>query len=265
MAHLRILLVADSHIGLDLPDRPRVVRRRRGDDFLANHAAALEPALRGEVDLVVHGGDVFHRPRVADGIAHRAYAPLLRVAEQGVPVLIVPGNHERSVLPHRRLLAHPRVHVFDRPRTFALDVAGRRVALAGFPYERRAVRSRMADESPRRLVEDRRHEIVANVERFRRRTLTTQRAERCLGVPGVGGDRAHDGHGVQRNVAERSVRECGMRRTSMQRAVNESAGDPPRRGARRRRSARLCQPRQQPLLPPPSLCRKVLDETVSER
>ena len=51
---VRILLLADSHLGFDLPVRPRVERRRRGHDFLANYASALQPALDGEVDIVVH-------------------------------------------------------------------------------------------------------------------------------------------------------------------------------------------------------------------
>jgi DNA repair exonuclease SbcCD nuclease subunit len=124
--------------------QPRVARRRRGHDFLANHAAALAPALRGEVDLVVHGGDVFHRPKVPASLAHQAYAPLLRVADRGVPVFIVPGNHERSRLPHVGLARHPNLHVFDRPRTIIVEVSGVRVALAGFPFER-AVRARFPE------------------------------------------------------------------------------------------------------------------------
>ena len=139
-AELRILLLADSHLGLDLPVRPRVERRRRGHDFLANYAAALAPGLAGEVDIVVHGGDIFDRPRVPVGVGYRAFEPLRRIADRGVPVLVVPGNHERSMLPHARLASHPRVHVFDRPRTFMVEIRGMRVALAGFPYERRHVR-----------------------------------------------------------------------------------------------------------------------------
>lgn len=142
---LRVLLLADSHIGFDLPVRPRIDRRRRGHDFLANHVAALAAVGAGGVDLVVHGGDVFHRARVPASLAYQAYAPLLRVADQGVPVFVVPGNHERSRLPHRRLLTHPRVHVFDAPRTFVVEVAGRRVALAGFPYQRGGVRARFRE------------------------------------------------------------------------------------------------------------------------
>src|SRR5690606_34292625 len=141
-ATCRILLLADSHLGFDLPKRPRSMRRRRGHDFLVNHLAALEPARKGEVDVVVHGGDVFHRPGVDEALAWQALRPLVRVAEAGVPVFIVPGNHERARLPHARFAEHPLVHVFDRARTFTIDVRGMRVAFSGFPYERRDVRTR---------------------------------------------------------------------------------------------------------------------------
>ena len=139
---VRILFLADSHLGLDLPLRPRVGRRRRGFDFLANYASALAPALSGDVDLVVHGGDVFNRSAPHSSVAHQAYEPLTRVADLGVPVFVVPGNHERSRLPHARLLVHRNIQIFDRPRTFALDVRGIRVALSGFPYERDDVRTK---------------------------------------------------------------------------------------------------------------------------
>src|ERR1044071_912406 len=108
---IRILLLADTHRGFDLPASPRVDRRRRGHDFLANYALALEPAMSGEVDLVVHAGDVFDRSSVASSVAYQAFEPLRRIAQRGVPVFIVPGNHERSRLPHRRFLSHPNVNV----------------------------------------------------------------------------------------------------------------------------------------------------------
>jgi exonuclease SbcD len=141
---VRVLLLADTHLGFDLPVRPRVERRRRGHDFLANYQAALAPALAGEVDIVVHGGDVFDRSSVIHTLAYQAFEPLRGVAERGIPVFIVPGNHERSRLPHLRFAAHPNIHVFAGPRTFATDVRGMRVAVSGFPYER-GVRARFAD------------------------------------------------------------------------------------------------------------------------
>lgn len=142
---MRILFLADSHLGLDLPARPRSARRRRGHDFLENHTAALERALEGDVDVVVHGGDVFDRPRVHETLAWQAMRPLVRVAEAGVPVFIVPGNHERAKLPHARFAEHPHVHVFDRPRTFTVDVRAMRIAFSGFPFERGDVRARFPD------------------------------------------------------------------------------------------------------------------------
>jgi len=132
---VRVLLLADSHLGFDLPVRPRVDRRRRGHDFLANYTAALQPALEGEVDVVVHAGDVFDRSRIVPTLAYQAFEPLCRVADRGIPVFIVPGNHERSRLPHLRFASHPGVHVFDQPRTFHTEVRGTTIAIAGFPYE----------------------------------------------------------------------------------------------------------------------------------
>lgn len=142
---VRILLLADTHLGFDLPLTPRVDRRRRGHDFLASYRRALEPALRGEADVVVHGGDVFHRARPHHTLVAQAFEPLRAIAESGIPVFVVPGNHERSRIPHRRFASHPGIHVFDRPRTFHADVRGLRVALFGFPYERDVVRRRFPE------------------------------------------------------------------------------------------------------------------------
>jgi exonuclease SbcD len=141
---LRVLLLADTHLGFDLPIRPRVERRRRGHDFAANFQRALEPALRGEVDLVVHGGDLFDRSRVPAALVDLALTPLVRVAEGGTPVYIVPGNHERARIPLHLWSAHPNLHIFDRPRAFLHSGRHGTVALVGFPFARR-IRDRFDD------------------------------------------------------------------------------------------------------------------------
>ncbi|HVO09138.1 MAG TPA: metallophosphoesterase [Vicinamibacteria bacterium] len=133
-AGLRVLFVSDTHLGFDLPTAPRVDRRRRGPDFFACFELALAPALRGEADVVVHGGDLLFRSRVKAALVARALQPLLRVAQSGVPVLLVPGNHERSALPYPLLAAHEELHVFRRPGTVVIERRGLRVAFAGFPY-----------------------------------------------------------------------------------------------------------------------------------
>ena len=131
---VRVLFVSDTHLGIDLPARPRVVRRRRGEDFFRSFERALAPALAGEVDAVLHGGDLHYRSEVPAWLADAALAPLRRVADLGIPVLLVPGNHERSRLPYPLLALHENIHVFHGPRTVHLEARGLRVAFAGFPY-----------------------------------------------------------------------------------------------------------------------------------
>ncbi|HSQ32191.1 MAG TPA: metallophosphoesterase [Gemmatimonadaceae bacterium] len=128
--HLRLLLIADTHLGLP--------------GFFSRFERALQPAFRGEVDLVVHGGDVFFRSQVKPALVLRAFEPLKRLADSGVPVVVVPGNHERSAIPYPLFAAHPGIYIFDAPRTFLLNVCGFAVAIAGFPNERDQIRERFA-------------------------------------------------------------------------------------------------------------------------
>jgi DNA repair protein SbcD/Mre11 len=141
---MRVLFVSDTHLGFDMPSRPRVERRRRGEDFFANFERALEPARAGQVDVVVHGGDLLYRSRVPAWLAEAALAPLKRLASSGMPVLLVPGNHERAQMPYPLLALNERLHVFDRPRTFVLEARGVRAAFTGFPYARQ-VRQRFRE------------------------------------------------------------------------------------------------------------------------
>ncbi|MCK4765960.1 MAG: metallophosphoesterase [Candidatus Aminicenantes bacterium] len=139
---IRILFLADTHLGFDLPFKPRIEQRRRGPDFFANFEKALEPALKGEVDAVVHGGDLLYRSKVPAALVNMAFEPLKKVADRGVPIYLVPGNHERSAIPFRLLAEHPNIHIFHRAFTFILTLHGFTLAMSGFPYVRENVREK---------------------------------------------------------------------------------------------------------------------------
>jgi len=138
MAHspIKILFFADTHLGFDLPLHPRDQRRRRGDDFFSNYHLILETALARQVDMVIHGGDLFFRSKIPPAIVDRAYDPLAEVAQAGIPVYVVPGNHERSRLPAHLWLGHSQIHVFSRPTTFTRQVGETTITLSGFPFTR---------------------------------------------------------------------------------------------------------------------------------
>jgi DNA repair exonuclease SbcCD nuclease subunit len=160
MGIIRILFIADTHLGFDLPFRPRIQRRRRGPEFFANFERALQPALAGRVDCVVHGGDLLYRSKVPPRLVAMAFDPLKQVADQGTPVYLVPGNHEGSAIPHRHLAEHPGIHVFDRPRTYLLRKNDFTLALAGFPCMRHGIRKEFLN----RLDQTGRRQVKADVE-----------------------------------------------------------------------------------------------------
>lgn len=134
---VRVLLLADTHLGFDDPATPRVARRRRGVDFFANYLRVLEVARRERPDLVVHGGDVFAHPRVHRGVVDHAFEALAEVASSGVPVVVVPGNHDRSRLPPSLWLGTPGIEALLSPRTLRIETKHATVAVSGFPFARR--------------------------------------------------------------------------------------------------------------------------------
>ena len=131
---MRLLFLSDTHLGHDLPARQRAAHSRRGAEFFESFESALEPARTGHVDVVLHGGDLLYRSRVPAWLSDAALAPLRHLADSGVPVLLIPGNHERGRVPHPLLALHRNLHVFDRPRTVVLEAGGVRAAFTGFPY-----------------------------------------------------------------------------------------------------------------------------------
>ncbi len=113
---MRLLHLTDTHLGFHGHWLGAPAGWSRSDDFLAAFDAALAPALRGEVDAVVHTGDLFDRSQPPPAIAAAAGARLVEVARR-VPTLVIPGNHDR-----RGLAAHlPR----DAPGLTVLDEPGR--------------------------------------------------------------------------------------------------------------------------------------------
>jgi DNA repair exonuclease SbcCD nuclease subunit len=137
---IRLILAADTHLGFDYPIRPRVARRRRGEDFFNNFQSVLTHAVESGADLVVHGGDLFFRSKLPKKIVDMTYRILLDFAGSGIDHFIVPGNHERSILPASVFLGHPKILIFDRPRTYRIEVKGAKLSLSGFPCVRDDIR-----------------------------------------------------------------------------------------------------------------------------
>jgi len=138
---IKALFFADSHLGFDFPVRPRISRNRRGDDFFQNYQEILDIAKAEQVNVLIHGGDVFFRSKVPLPVIQKTYEPLLPLLESGMQMLFVPGNHERSKLPDTPLFHHPNFHLFDHPKKVVMEQNGTQVSWGGFPNVRQGIQN----------------------------------------------------------------------------------------------------------------------------
>lgn len=90
---------------------------------------------------MVHGGDLFFRSKIPKQLIPLVYDPLIELADSGIPIVLVPGNHERGRFPAPLLLGHSNIMVFDSPRFFDLTLNGIDFQLTGFPFFRGDIRS----------------------------------------------------------------------------------------------------------------------------
>ena len=88
---MRVLHTSDWHLGTTLGR----VRREADHDVVLDEIAAI--AAQGELDLVVHTGDVFDHARPGVEELHRAFEALARLAALA-PVVVIAGNHDSSDL-----------------------------------------------------------------------------------------------------------------------------------------------------------------------
>ena len=132
---MRILHLTDTHIGSVMHVLGGPSGWSREADHLSAMEAALQPALRGEVDLVVHSGDLYNRSRPSPK-AMRGATRLLRQVARQVPVVLMPGNHDRRGIKRSLPMGAPGLHVFDEPAVFRY----RGVRLGIMPFRRQPAR-----------------------------------------------------------------------------------------------------------------------------
>ena len=126
---MRVLHLSDTHLGVERWFRGAPAGWRRADDHLDAMRRALAPAFAGEVDVVLHTGDVFDRSRPHPRVIATALALFAEVGRL-VPVLLMPGNHDRHGLSWHFASLPPGLTIVDKP--CALKLAGLRLAAVPF-------------------------------------------------------------------------------------------------------------------------------------
>lgn len=135
----KILFLSDTHLGQDYPIR-KTSKPKRGHDFFDNFEKVLDYAINQKVDLVLHGGDLFFRAKIPEQIVQKVYKIIYEFSKHKIPILILPGNHERSRFPRSPLINQDFIHIFSYPKTYNFEVKGIKIGISGFPYHRDNIR-----------------------------------------------------------------------------------------------------------------------------
>jgi hypothetical protein len=144
---IRFLHLSDTHFGVHYAVKSKNYQRRAyGNSFFQKATEIIETAItKHNVDFILHAGDFFNRSNPPSEVIDRAVQPFLQATAKGVPVYLLPGNHERSKLPLGLLTYHDMVNLFAKPSSFFFEKHGVRIKITGFPNIRHNIQLNFRD------------------------------------------------------------------------------------------------------------------------
>ena len=143
---MRVLALSDTHFGYMYGNTARA-RKQSIENMFTAFKRTLEIAQNNDVELVLHGGDMFNRSKPPKDIISKAYKIIEKFTETGIKFLGIPGNHDKSNLPET-LLSHFNKDLYLVNRLARLDFD--EISILTFPFE---------PEDPKRALKKIRREI----------------------------------------------------------------------------------------------------------
>lgn len=127
---MKILATADSHFGYEF-GRTTQAKNQTTQRMFDVFKEVMHQAKFEGVDLVLHGGDMFNRSQPKGKIVSEAYNIIRIVAEDGIPFIGIPGNHDKSKLPESLLnFINKDIHLLSK--FSAIEVED--LVILGFPF-----------------------------------------------------------------------------------------------------------------------------------
>ena len=166
---IKLLHIADTHIGMENYGRldPSTGLHTRVQDFVRCLRGALSTGIEEQVDLVIFAGDAY-KTCTPNPTHQREFAAAIRmVAQEGIPVVMIVGNHDNPVAFGRAssidifgTLGIEHVHIFSRPELRTFDTKSGPIQIAGLPWPTRSmlltkeVYKNLSDEEITKKVQD---------------------------------------------------------------------------------------------------------------
>ncbi|MHA1346903.1 MAG: metallophosphoesterase family protein [Candidatus Heimdallarchaeaceae archaeon] len=101
---MRILALSDTHFGY-MYGNTASARQQSIENMFMAFERTLEIAHSKDVELVLHGGDMFNRSKPPKNIVSKAYKIIEKFVKTGMKFVAIPGNHDKSKLPET-LMSH---------------------------------------------------------------------------------------------------------------------------------------------------------------
>jgi exonuclease SbcD len=136
---LKFIHTADTHLGFEITKIAQsdpAGRQNRADSIFENFVSIVAHAIEVGADFFIHSGDLFNKYYIPREVLDELVRPFTDLVKAGIPVLLIPGNHERSEFPFDLFHGAKNVFVFDRPKSLSLTLDGYSVGIAGFPFIR---------------------------------------------------------------------------------------------------------------------------------
>lgn len=141
---IRFLHLSDTHFGVHYALNPRnPLRREYGELFFRKVEDIIREAIAiHKIDFIIHSGDFFNRSKPPPEIVDRGVKPFQYAARKGIPVFIIPGNHEKSRLPVGLLsFSNDKLNIISKPCSYLFEKNGISIKITGIPYIRYKARN----------------------------------------------------------------------------------------------------------------------------
>ena len=131
---LTFIHTADLHQGFDFSERKwKLGIKQRSDDFLNSFNIIMDHALEDTIDFVVLAGDIFNRSHPPPIIRRIVLEKLCKVSLKK-PVLIIPGNHDKSRINKGLLFLYPNLHIFNSSTTHEISIKDILISITAIPF-----------------------------------------------------------------------------------------------------------------------------------
>lgn len=144
---ISFLHLGDTHFGVHYALRPKNLHRRAyGELFFQKVEEVINKAISfHKVDFILHSGDFFNRSSPPPEVVDRGVKLFQFAAKKGIPIYIVPGNHERSKLPLGLIpYSESNIKLFLKPCSYIFKKNGITIKITGFPYVRHNAKEKFA-------------------------------------------------------------------------------------------------------------------------